>query len=969
MYDSGRAPQACRTACWNTGTRVEKRKTQVRYRQMTIVDAILSSVKSLLQDGLPIIQQMIADSMQWVCDCEYWLSASFAVLVLASLRMLFRPARCAWLVPKGKTFEALCKNVLAFEHEFVVAKSNYIDRGIVDKLVSEYAQVFKALDEYDKRRIDERILSVEKMFHSIIPEADLANKQFITDESLRYDQLFGCLDERQREACIVDELATLVVAGAGSGKTKIIQKKVEYLIRAKGVLPRDILLLAFTNKAADEMTNRLQESLPRYDIAASTFHKFGLNVVKAKRGDGYDVADQMLCNDTVLRALSPECMTDEECRGALKFFAFYINSEPDDRCDYESLGDFIDSTSAADFRTIRGSVSPKTSFAGESVKSFEELEIANWLYLNGIEYRYEFKYDRPYTKSAVHSFRAYKPDFYLPQYDIWIEHFGIDEFGNPPPFFSEAEKNAYVDGVKWKRDLHRTNGTKLVETYSWWHRKGMLSDNLWEKLKELGVIRHGVDPKQVWKNFLESNKTTMIREFARLVSTFISLAKSNRYTSDTLCNLPKGKHNNGLSKARLCAFIEQATKLYRRYEEVLDKENAVDFHDMINEATDVIAAQNSAIHRYKYIIVDEFQDISVGRKDLLKSVISATGAKLFCVGDDWQSIYRFAGSDVSIFTNFEKHFGFTHFVKLENTYRNSQELLKLTGGFVMKNRCQIRKNLKSSLSCERPVVCISYEDNNHYGNALLSALEDIAAASCGESKDVLLLGRHNRDASLPCLADGISPISNMETFLWDKHPELRLTFMTIHKAKGLEADFVILLNFKDDLLGLPNKIGDDPILSLLLAEKETVPFAEERRVFYVALTRTKTRAYILMPQTGYSVFYNDLPAEVRVCGVNGLDNLALCPKCKTGRLITRTSKLKDGGDFYGCSNYPRCDYSLPMQRVPIVASTPRCRCGGFLVPVHNPRNGEDFLGCTEYKRLPSARHISKAIVEDRALDS
>lgn len=340
-----------------------------------------------MRDYLPIVLQLVADLVQWVAECEYWQSASIAVLVLASLGMLCRPTRYGLLIPKGKVFKDLCKSIHAFECEFAAAKSSYIDRGVVDNLVSKYAYVFKALDDYDKHRIDERIMSLARVYHSIISESDLANRRFIKAESLKYDQLFGCLDERQREACVADELATLVIAGAGSGKTKTIQKKVEYLIRAKDVDPKDILLLAFTNKAADEMTSRLQESLPRCDIVASTFHKFGLNVVKTKKGDGYDIADQKLCNDTVIRALSPECMTDEECRGALKFFAFYLNSEPDDEQEFENLGEYIDSTSNANFRTIRGSVSSKISFAGESVKSFEELEIANWLYLNGIEYR------------------------------------------------------------------------------------------------------------------------------------------------------------------------------------------------------------------------------------------------------------------------------------------------------------------------------------------------------------------------------------------------------------------------------------------------------------------------------------------------------------------------------------------------------------------------------------------------------
>lgn len=845
------------------------------------------------------------------------------------------------------------------------ARSAYIDNRLVSQWESQYVEAFAILRDVLDGQLDSTTRDALGVFERLRENVDYWNGLFIQKTSACNDELFGRLDTKQREACISDEVATLVVAGAGSGKTSTIQKKVEYLVKVKNVDPNAILLMSFTNKAADEMTERLQTALPNTPMAASTFHKFGLNIVRANRNGSYDICDPKFCETTILHAISPEAMTDDECRGLLRYFAFCLNPEPSDPSRFKNLGDFIDETRSADFQTIRGMVDcdrsgDKISFNGETVRSFEELEIANWLFLNGIKYEYERKYDHPTPpEEGPHKHRAYKPDFYLPDYDIWLEHFGIDKNGEPPPFFTKAQKQVYKEGIAWKRHLHEQNNTRLVESYSWWHREGHLTEKLWEALKPFGVKRHGVSPKPIWEKYLGTRKNQLVREFARLASSFIALAKSNRIGPDELQQILEKANLDGYTRVRMMSFLEQASRLYRVYEDALNEENAIDFHDMINEATDNIQENTKVIPPYRYVIIDEFQDISASRASLIKAIIEATGAKLFCVGDDWQSIYRFAGSDISFFTRFPEHFGFTRTVYLENTYRNSSELLTVAGDFVMKNKQQLRKKLKSGRHCARPVVCVPYGTTQVLSDALLSALYDIVAESKGESRTILLLGRHNQESGLALLEGILISDDNHEHFSWKAHPELKITFMTVHKAKGLEADYVILLNFRDDLLGFPNRITDDPILALLLSTQEETPFAEERRVFYVALTRTRNRIYILTPDEGPSIFLQDLPKDVQ--SANALTHLPSCPKCGKGHLLLRKVKNGDSREFYGCSNYLRCDYTLPLQCVPITAETPRCPCGGYLVPIKNPNNGQTFLGCTEYARIQPYRHIQRPL--------
>ena len=882
--------------------------------------------------------------------------------VLSVYYYFSRDSRAARKAHKARVKLAV-ERARAFLAETTAARAEFIDNSQVEAWWKEYEGDLTVIRN-EGAKVPPDVREIAELYEGLRERVDEWNAAFIREESARNDALFGRLDANQREACVADEVATLVVAGAGSGKTSTIEKKVEYLIKVRGVSPDDILLLSFTNKAADEMTERLAVSMPEAHMIASTFHKFGLEIVKRHRSGSYDIADAQLCKNTVLHAISPDTMTDEECRGLLRFFAFCLNAEPSDPNGFKTFGDYISETRNTNLKTLRGFAeddpADKTTFHGEKVKSFEELEIANWLYLNGIAYEYERKYDNLPAYEGPVKYRQYKPDFYLPDYGIWIEHFGVDANGEPPRFFSAAERAAYKEGMAWKRSLHEEMGTTLVESYSWWHFEGKLTDKLWEELKFHGVKRRGIDPKPLWKQLCESPRGNLVREFAKLVSAFIALAKSNRISSKTLDKVLDRSGLDGNARRRVEGFLGQVRPLFAKYEEKLAADNAIDFHDMINEASDRIAESPDNLHRFRYVIVDEFQDISLGRANLIKAVVAATGAKLFCVGDDWQSIYRFAGSDISIFTHFADHFGFTRTIRLENTYRNSQELLAVAGAFVMKNRQQLTKNLRSARHCERPVVCVPFGGETELTDALHAALGEIAQEVKGAETSVLLLGRHNVESKWVLAAEDITADESRENFTWEPHKELKLRFMTVHKAKGLEADYVVLLNFYDDLMGFPNSIADDPILALLLSAKEDLAFAEERRVFYVALTRTKNRIYILTPTKAASVFLEDLPMSVQESVRDETDTTAYCPKCKKGHLVVRRSN-KDGKPFYGCSNYPRCDYTLPMQKVPITAETPRCTCGGFLVPMESRKTGQRFLGCTEYGRLQPCIHTIKPL--------
>lgn len=321
-------------------------------------------------------------------------------------------------------------------------------------------------------------------------------------------------------------------------------------------------------------------------------------------------------------------------------------------------------------------------------------------------------------------------------------------------------------------------------------------------------------------------------------------------------------------RERTKVFLSFMKPLFVYYQGQLEQSEQIDFNDMINMASEFIE-QGAVKLNYKYIIIDEYQDMSVSRFKLIKAIRDNTGAKIMSVGDDWQSIYRFTGSDIDLFVNFEKYFGYTELLKIQKTYRNSQELIDIAGRFIMDNPKQIKKQLISDTHVDNPLRIFGYGED--FVQAFLSVIEQIVEDGKKADAEVMLIGRTNYDIKVfqkdeenrnenNKLLDDIKIVhkDNEIRLVYKKYPKLRLNFLTAHRSKGLEADYVIIINMKNTLLGFPNKIADDPLLGLVLTDLDPFSFSEERRLFYVAMTRAKKVTYLLVPQLNMSIFADEL---------------------------------------------------------------------------------------------------------------
>jgi DNA helicase-4 len=824
-----------------------------------------------------------------------------------------------------------------------------------DKIIERYQEVgqfFKGKTEYYKK--EERVREFNNIFQDFKKWVKQYNLDFVKSQKEKYNDYFSNiegkkLDDQQRNAVITDEYSNLIIAGAGSGKTLTILGKVKYLIEKKNIAPSKILLLSFTNKTVDELNDRLKKL--HLNMQATTFHKLGYGYVKQFANKIPAVANENLLSKVIKTFLKKDILGEKLALDSfVQFMACYmVIPEEDDK--FESLGEKTDINKGINLETLRSKYQSNNfskkrvskiehnTFLGERVKSAEELIIANFLFLNGIDYEYE----KPYP----HGDYMYRPDFYLPHYDIWLEHFGVDEHDRAK-WLKPFNEERYVETMKLKREKHAQYGTKLLETYSYYNRDNILLSKLEEMLKNEGVKFSPLSKKEIYEKIAEQD-INFGGELHKLISSFINLSKSRKLSPKNLHEIfgDKGNEMNEFMRSRQNLFLDFILPIIEKYDEKLKERTEIDFNDMINLATDLVS-QNKSIQKYDYIIIDEYQDISVSRFELIKEIREISDAKLVCVGDDWQSIYRFAGSDISLFSDYGKYVGEFEKLLIERTYRNSQQLIDVSAKFVQQNPQQIEKSPISQKSLENPIKYVKFSRDSALA-MLLATIENIVT-KYGRDSSILLLGRHGFDINEILDQDTENRIrqynENTNEIKVIGFEDVNIKFITVHRAKGLEADNVIILNVKNDLYGFPNKLTDDPILSLLLSEEEVCRFAEERRLFYVALTRTKNEVHLLIPENE-SVFAEEIVkyAGYLISEVNGELGLVNCPWCQTGKLVVRKN-TQTGDEFLGCSHYPTCDQiykNVEILDEPIVC--PSCE-SGFLVK-RSGRHG-DFLGCTNY---------------------
>ena len=766
------------------------------------------------------------------------------------------------------------------------------------------------------------------------------------------------LDEEQRRAVVTDDDYCLLVAGAGAGKTTTMAAKVKYLVEKKGIAPEDIIVISYTNKAIGELKERINDGL-KIPAKICTFHAFAFEIVKKFSVEPPEINFSSF--KIVFEMLEQSVFNDKKLMRNLVLFLGYYFDLTEDVFKFDNLNQYHQYKAAQDYETLKSGLGEYIkkveqqrskrvkTISGEYLRSIQEVQIANFLYLNGLDYEYE----RPYPFESPSRNKKYTPDFYISQgeHAVWLEHYALTESGYSNVFTPE-QLARYKKSIRDKREVHKTHKTTLVETWSLYSDRRSLMDHLRELLEKEGFVMKPRNLEEVYKKIVETGKDKYIIKLILFMMNFIEQFKTTGYDAGGFEILRKKTDN-----PRTLLFLEIAEQVYNHYQAVLKANNQIDFADMINDAhfyLQEIERQHIEL-KYKYIIIDEFQDIARQRFNLTKRLSEITKAKVVAVGDDWQAIYAFSGSDITLFTRFLELMGAGTELKITHTYRNSQELIDIAGGFVQKNSTQIRKQLLSPKRLDNPIVIESFDDSFKPMKALAETVENIIGkilSEFGEKKSILLIGRYNYDMYKLCMTGAFEEMPS-DRVKCKKYPEANISFMTAHRSKGLGYDNVILINMFEGKFGFPCQIEDDPIMKMVMHEDKSMPFAEERRLFYVALTRTKNRVYIATPKHKPSRFLVELIKDYNLphdkdinMQVVDLFNLR-CPVC--GFPLKYEFNKNYGLSLWICTNDSEvCDF-MTNDKVHKhdIFKCPKCK-DGYMIVKMNPKNGNVFYGCTNY---------------------
>jgi superfamily I DNA/RNA helicase len=669
----------------------------------------------------------------------------------------------------------------------------------------------------------------------------------------------GSLNDKQREAVVSEDKRLLVLAGAGSGKTKTLLQKLIYLIEEKGVSPSSILAITFTKNATNEMIDRLiisadqtgqyekllfDKRLSKADrdrerfqqqkkykwidgLTVRTFHSFcysilrnyGVNefdnkfrIIGDEKKDEEDELSTNVAPETVFevahKILIEQCEDTEFLLQLKRYILDYI----------------IDKIH---LKKTDGKYLPKdgkyfTTLDGTKVRSKSEQFIADWFYRHSIKYEYE-------PLLNVKDF-AFHPDFYIPEANLYIEHVSDKSFS-----------------IKDKEEQFQKGNLLLVKTYE-------------SMTKDSALFNHTLD--KVVKNRLPSNyhrKITLtykeefngyhedVKDFVAQIMRIIDMIKVENIDFDlVLESARKDQHE------RVRNFYELAIPIVKKYVDYCIDKSYLDFNDLISRSTSLFHNHEDIANKYKskyqYILVDEFQDVNNLQVELIKLLLTDQ-TQLFCVGDDWQSIYGFRGSNVSYIVDFENHFPNSKVVKLNLNYRSTQNIVGASNEVIKHNKFKVEKEIHASKKSEHKIVVYAGGNQDENVQFCVDKVKELLEDGL-TNDDILFLYRRSKMYS--------------PYFFRFRNERITVQAKTIHAAKGLEAKVVFIIGLTEGNGGFPDIWLEDRIFQVIKKANHDLLMEEERRLFYVAITRAKDKLFLITEKGSESSFLKEIPETFTV---------------------------------------------------------------------------------------------------------
>jgi DNA helicase-4 len=741
----------------------------------------------------------------------------------------------------------------------------------------EYGKVLTSLSE-SKNELSKQILLSTKLVTEAQSIIESYNRRFIALRRERYNSLFQnpwvSLDDEQQIAIVTDDKHNLVTAGAGSGKTEILVNRVAYLVKREPdtTEPERILALAFQRKAAEEIEQRLEKRFQISKTRVKTFHALGLEILNAAGKDPKLKFDTDVAYVGFVKSICDQ----------LKSAPPFLNSIVRYMGNYEP---FVHKTEA-DFETREEYYRYQTNLSymtlkGVPVKSEAEKEIMNFFLshrINGrdIKIQYETRANWMAYTSEKGRLVIPRPDFYLPEYDLYIEHWAIDENGNVPAWFGENARQRYKDGMKRKKEAYQSHSKLLVETTSGQYFAPDFLENLQRSVITTLERRYvgqqfsfsDIPYEELVQNVYYELRAH-IQDLPTQIANFITIAKTYDLEPGRIRERLDDKNRKWSKKQT--TFADLALRVYEKYTESLRADGEIDFADMINLAI-VELVNKPDLYRdvFDHILVDEFQDLSTQRCKLLKALMNKNArCKLFSVGDDWQSIMGFAGSNLDFTLNFGEYFDHPATTCISTNYRSPKSIVDLGSEVIRYNgKAQVAKITKAKNPKMEPVELHSvstdkYDWDGYYGQMIDHCLNKIGEylSNGHDPEDIMILMRIAKNPRLVNLLFEGAKARGIRLATSGKNPKA-VPVMSIHRSKGLQAKAVFLLNVIDHTYGLPCTLEDLDVFAPAMEGISRPREEEERRLFYVAITRAKENLVIYTQSCRESKFIKEIKTHL-----------------------------------------------------------------------------------------------------------
>jgi len=754
--------------------------------------------------------------------------------------------------------------------------------------IIEYIQQISFLETNSKHfheSLVDKVLTLKKESTKFKKWLISFNEEFVKRRKKEYHWLFEKspfpLDDNQRTAVIVDDKHNLVVAGAGSGKTEVLTNRIAYLIERKPdtIKKEKILALAFQSKAADEIKERLKK---RYDVNVEvrTFHGFGNQVLdKSSKGLMKESPQLKFSGDNYERDYSRH----------INFLFQELLKKPDTQnkiINYMKwFGDDEIEQEEADFETKEEFYKYKRNqeyiaLDGRNVKSEAERDILNFFVthnLNGkkIEIIYEEKAEWMKYENDEGKIIIPEPDFFFPEYEFYWEHWALDENGKVPKWFvGNNPTKEYKEGMELKKKkFMEQDKYVLIETsFADCQKKDFnsviktkLLHELKKKYPEQKFKFERLSYKELVERVWEECKA-YVNSLAKHIGSFIVIAKTYSLAPDDIkVKLKKEKWSQ-----KQIAFANIALSLYELYQLELKSSNKIDFCDMINLAVNKLKTDKNLLkNSYDHILIDEFQDISTQRYNLIKELMKKNqDCKLFCVGDDWQSIMGFSGANLDFFVNFKEYFPHPARTDLTINYRSVKSIVE-TGSEIIKHNgeSQLKKKAIAKDDRELKITIFSSKHQESYRPSYWRQ----TARHCIDEIEIFLKQKYKPNEIMILTRIMKNRILITELKEYAKEKKIRLTeeknrdsvrLMSVHKSKGLQAKIVFILNVDKDLYGFPCELENPDIYEPAIEGRRNHHDEEERRLFYVAITRAKEEVFIYSQKCKKSKFLNEIEKHV-----------------------------------------------------------------------------------------------------------